>query len=290
MLLVGGNSYAMVQVTKDNLTQSLPNIMSTEVVQEYGISNMTVGENTISVTSSLWQYDIKYDLSNEPTFTTEADVTENMTSSEYTADSQTAGLMAIYGAIASINGVDANTALQYFALSFLSSVTNSDTTSSTIPTDDEEFGKKMLEEIKKAYAEPKIYDDSQSFNTYELTFEAQDITETSCKVVVTLKIKADADFSRINQMGADEEDPSENNQNENLQNQGGLTTNNQTTQTNEQSQQNQQLLTTNNNRNTNSSTQLPKTGLDTKIYVAIILVVILIVFFGIKYENLKDVK
>ena len=47
---------------------------------------------------------------------------------------------------------------------------------------------------------------------------------------------------------------------------------------------------TNNNRNTNSSTQLPKTGLDTKIYVAIILVVILIVFFGIKYENLKDVK
>lgn len=290
MLLVGGNSYAMVQVTKDNLTQSLPNIMSTEVVQQYGISNMTVGENTISVTSSLGQYDIKYDLSNEPTFTTEADVTENMTSSEYTADSQTAGLMAIYGAIASINGVDANTALQYFALSFLSSVTNSDTTSSTIPTDDEEFGKKMLEEIKKTYAEPKIYDDSQSFNTYELTFEAQDITETSCKVVVTLKIKADADFSRINQMGADEEDPSENNQNENLQNQGGLTTNNQTTQTNEQSQQNQQLLTTNNNRNTNSSTQLPKTGLDTKIYVAIILVVILIVFFGIKYENLKDVK
>lgn len=292
ILLIGSNSYAMVQVTKDNLTQSLPNIMSTEFAQQYGISNMTVGENIISVTSSSGQYDIKYDLSNEPTFTTEVEVREDMSSDEYTSDSQTAGLIAIYGAIASINGVDVNNALQYFALSYLSSVSESDTIISNIPTDDEEFGKKMLEEIKKAYTEPEIYDDSKNLNTYELTFEAQDITETSCKVVITLKIKADADFSKINQIGADEEDPSENDQNENLQDQGGLTTNNQTPQTNQQSQQNQQVSTTN-NRNTNDSTkntQLPKAGLDTKIYVAIMLVVILTVVFGIKYQNLKGIK
>ena len=41
--------------------------MSTEFAKQYGIYNMTVGESTISVTSSLGEYDIKYNLLNEPT-------------------------------------------------------------------------------------------------------------------------------------------------------------------------------------------------------------------------------
>ena len=52
------------------------------------------------------------------------------------------------------------------------------------------------------------------------------------------------------------------------------------------------MPTTNDKQSNNNvkTTQLPKTGIDTKICIAIILVVILIVVFGIKYRNLKDVK
>lgn len=286
IFLVTVNSYAIVQTTKDNLAQSLQEVISSEYIKEKGISNMTVGEDIINVEYSSGQYEIKYDLSSEPTFFIEMQLQENMNESEFNVvDQHLESLSVIYGAIANINNVDANLSSQYFDLSYFISIASKGGALNNIQSDDIEYGKKMLEEIKEVYSEPKIYDDSNNLNTYELIFEARDITETSCKFVMTLKIKADADFAKINQTSTNQQDLSGNTQNGNSQNQEGLVANNQSTQANQQSQQ----LPTTNNENI-QTTQIPKTGLDVKIYVAIAILVILLIFFGVKYRKLNDVK
>lgn len=286
IFLVTVNSYAIVQVTKDNLAQSLQEVISSEYIMKKGISNMTVGENTINVEYSSGQYEIKYDLSSEPTFFIEMQLQDNMNESQFSiVDQYLESLSVIYGAIANINNVDENLSSQYFDLSYFVSIASKGGALNNIQSDDIEYGKKVLEEVKKVYSEPKIYDDSNNLNTYELIFEAQDITETSCKFVITLKIKADADFTKIEQTSTNQQDLFGNTQNGNLQNQESLVTNNQSTQANQQSQQSP---TTNNGNIQN--TQIPKTGLDVKIYVAIAILVILVIFFGVKYGKLNDVK
>ena len=88
-----------------------------------------------------------------------------------------------------------------------------------------------------------------------------------CKIVFTLTVNKDADFSVIGKDTEDEE--------------------------NQEEQTNQVQTPTNTSRNnidnTTANTRLPKAGASATICV-ILGVAVLIAIFGLKYRNLKDVK
>lgn len=306
MILISYNSYAMVEITKDNLLQSLQSVIKSELIEEYGINSVEVGEETITMTSTSKQYEMKYNLTGDITFEVEMNIQNGMTYDEYEEENEKfIGPVMGYLAVANLNNVDISKAFTYFGLTYVSSgLANSSSQSSEyVILDDRnsentsvsvegkktikasEFPNYAMEYANSIYSEPITMNDEEA-NTYQLHMEQQDVSDNSCKVVLTLTIKSNADLSIINQIGESEETPSENEQNQEEQKQEE--TNNQQTQANEKNN----LPTTNDKQSNNNvkTTQLPKTGIDTKICIAIILVVILIVVFGIKYRNLKDVK
>ena len=61
-----------------------------------------------------------------------------------------------------------------------------------------EFGNRAMEYLNSVYKEDKYtYNDSEQYNTFECVVEKKEKTDTSCKLVETLTIDTDADFSKI---------------------------------------------------------------------------------------------
>ena len=66
--------------------------------------------------------------------------------------------------------------------------------------DTNEFLGNLMYYIDMMYGEPSAMSDADEGNTFEIYTEKEDIDDTSCKIVTTLKIKADADFARVQEM------------------------------------------------------------------------------------------
>ena len=130
-----------------------------------------------------------------------------------------------------------------------------------------EFEKYAMDYANSLLKETETISDADKGNTYQLYMEKQDVTDTSCKIVFTLTVNKDADFSIIGKDTEDEE--------------------------NQEEQTNQVQTPTNTSRNnidnTTANTRLPKAGASATICV-ILGVAVLIAIFGLKYRNLKDVK
>ena len=131
-----------------------------------------------------------------------------------------------YVAVANIQGVESKDAGAYFLMLILGTVLSSPTsgensytivddintsdgdtinkgessTTKTIYTS--EFGKRVMEYVNDIYKDKKsINDSSDGINSYELTVEKKDVTSTSCKLVSSLSVNLDADFSKLNGYG-----------------------------------------------------------------------------------------
>ena len=292
ILTIYSSCYATtVQITKENLEQSFQNILSSQSVQDNGITGVEVGDDTITVSTTNKENKMKYDLTDNPTFTVEMNIQDGMSYDEYEEEEENlSSIMLSYLAIANLNNVEVDKAFWYFALTYMGDgLSNGGLQSSEyIIYDDRdldsdadveidadgktvikasEFEKYAMDYANSLLKEPETISDADKGNTYQLYMEKQDVTDTSCKIVFTLTVNKDADFSVIGKDTEDEE--------------------------NQEEQTNQVQTPTNTSRNnidnTTANTRLPKAGASATICV-ILGVAVLIAIFGLKYRNLKDVK
>ena len=287
LFILYSNCYAAIaQVTKESLSQEIQNVVSNDEL-DLGVSHVNVGDNTISLTYNNQNLEMQFDLSNEPTFSFSFDVQQGMTSSEYAIQNQNVGIIVVpYIAIASLNNAIPEETLLYYAMTEIESAGGINIDSSI----NSQIDNNIIEYLKSLYSEPEIYDDKQYGNTYELTTELKDVTDTSCKVENTIKINLNGDFTKIHEYT------------EMIKNsfQGGQSNENTTSGEENSSVAEQNTISKNSNNQINSNknlinsetkkTQLPKTGISIASYVILGISIVFILIFGIKYISLRNVK
>ena len=122
------------------------------------------------------------------------------------------GPMIGYIAVTNVQGVEVEDAFTYIGMKLLEmAFSNTDSNDSYIIVSDNvtsvegnkkvikqsEFGDHVMEYINASYKEKSTFNDVNGFNTYEWNIEKKDSTETSCKIVSTMTIKLDSDFSKL---------------------------------------------------------------------------------------------
>lgn len=207
----------VVTVTDENLKDALQKFSSSEANEEN--YNITVSNNSIIMSANNETYTLKYDLSNKPTFTFEIPIEKGMSYDDFKKQTDNLMLpMVGYIAVANIQGVAVEDASAYFLFSYLGSAFNGsfsfDSSNSYMIIDDtiegvtiesdnpnaikvSEFGERVMEYVNAVYPETQSISDTEGINSYTLTVERKDTTETSCKLVSTLSVNLDADFSKI---------------------------------------------------------------------------------------------
>ena len=287
LFILYSNCYAAIaQVTKESLSQEIQNVISNDE-SDLGISQVNVGDNTISVNYNNQELEMQYDLSNEPTFSFSFDVQQGMTSLEYSIQNQNIGIIVVpYIAIASLNNVIPKEALLYYAMTEIESAGGINIDSSI----NSQIDNNIIEYLKSVYGEPQIYNDKQYGNTYELTTELQDVTATSCRVKSTIKINLSGDFTKIHkyvEMIKNSFQGDQNNantisgeENSSIVHQNVISQND-----NNQISGNKNLI-----NNETAKTQLTKTGINIALCVILGIVIVFILIFGIKCINFKNVK
>ena len=207
-----------VTVTDKNLIEAFQKYVSSNANEEnYKIS---VSNNAIDITVDNERYTLNYDLTDEPTFSLEVPIQKGMSYDDFKKKTDNLILSSLgYVAVANIQGVEMEDASTYFLLSYLSNALNGSFSSEnsyvivddlnlsdgvTIEkTDDSktiytsEFGDRVIEYVNAKYPETQTISDSEEINSFVMTIEKKDITETSCKLVSTLSVNLDADFSKI---------------------------------------------------------------------------------------------
>lgn len=295
MFTICSSSYGAIQpVNKESLEQGFQDLMNTkEIDYSIAITSIQVEDDIIIINTEEYgdEMKVKYNLDGEPTFITEMDIEQGMTYDEYSEESDKAGAYTLpYMVIANLNGMSYEYSLMHFALSSLSTIMNEMQDKLQV-VEPEEFEANVMEYVNSWYGEPITVSDAEDGNTFEITMEQQDVTDTSCKIVTTLKIKADADFARVQEMMEEqfsnqEQDPPEEvvEEPQEEHEETPVITNNNSSSNNNNNNNN------NNIQKTTTTNNLPKAGENTKLYFLIGLIVILVIFFGINYIRLKDVK
>lgn len=225
------NCYATaitVTVTKENLNASLQEFVSSGANENN--YKITVSDNIITIVVDGKSYTLNYNLTEKPKFTLEIPIEKGMSYKDFKTQTDNLILPMIgYVAVANIQGVGFEDASAYFLMSYLGNALNGswssensyviidDTNMSegvTIDRDESdtktiyasEFGERVMEYVNATYKDKQTITDATSgINTYEWDIERKDVTETSCKLVSTLSVNVNADFSKIkgyaNQMG-----------------------------------------------------------------------------------------
>lgn len=207
-----------IPVTRENLTKTFEKLVSSE--ENYKKYDISVSDDVINITSDNENSTLNYDLSNKPTFSNEIIIEKGISYDDYKVQEEKLFLpMLGYVAVANIQGVEFEDATSYFLLSYLESVFKGNTESdkSYVIYDDttldgaiidvseekenviykKEFGERVIEYVNAVYPEKQKISDAEGANSYEFTIEKLDVTETSCKLVATLVINTNADFSKI---------------------------------------------------------------------------------------------
>lgn len=216
------NCYATaVAVTKENLNTSLQKLVTSDTNENnYKIA---VSDNIITITADGKNYTLNYDLTEKPTFSLEIPIEQGMSYTDFKEQTDNLILpMVGYIAVANIQGVEFEDVSAYFLMSYLGNALNDswssensyvifdDTNMSdgvTIDRDESdsktiyasEFGERVMEYVNATYKDKQTFNDSsEGINSYELTCERKDVTDTSCKLVSSLSVNLDADFSKLN--------------------------------------------------------------------------------------------
>lgn len=207
-----------IPVTRDNLTKTFEKLVLSE--DNYKKYDISVLEDVINITLDNESSILNYDLSDKPTFSNEIIIEKGINYDDYKVQEEKLILpMLGYVAVANIQGVEFEDATSYFLLSYLESALKNNTESdkSYVIYDDttidgtiidvseekenviykKEFGERVIEYVNAVYPEKQKLSDAEEANSYEFTIEKLDVTETSCKLVSTLVINTNADFSKI---------------------------------------------------------------------------------------------
>ena len=295
-------SYATwVTVTDENLEQALEKFETSD--SDTGNYEITVSNNIINITADNVTYELNYDLTDAPTFWVETSTIEQgMTYEDFQAETEKLVLPMIgYIAVANVQGIEIEDGMLYFMMSYLGNALNNpsggdsyvivndmDSEVDIIPDGANviyasEFGDRVMEYVNSLYENGNSISDSNQFDTYTMTVEKEDSTETSCKLVSTLTVNMDADFSQLEGY-SDQMNGSGGNNNSN--------NNNQAQEEPEERPENNNGQNGNQSKkdNTVSKLNLPSAGLNSIIFIAGTVFVILAIAIGIKLVKYRDVK
>lgn len=210
-----------VVVTRENINASLQEFVSSDANENN--YKITISNNIITITIDGKSYILNYDLTEKPTFSLEIPIEKGMNYANFKEQTDNLILPMIgYIAVANIQGVEYEDASAYFLMSYLGNALNGswssensyiiidDTNMSdgvTIDRDESdtktiyasEFGERVMEYVNATYKDKQtIKDSSDGINSYEWTIERKDITDISCKLISSLSVNLDADFSKLN--------------------------------------------------------------------------------------------
>ena len=209
-----------VEITKEKLNEKLQELkeyMNSDNDDDNSkVESIAVNDNIIEITTDKDKYEINYEIQdNKVVFSSETEIKQGMSYEEYKRNtSNIDSVFYGYFAVSNILGIKYEDSFMYYALVKLSSINGTfDTSNSytivtpapgvTIVPDDKtiistEFGNKAMEYFNSVYKEDKYtYNDSEQYNTFECVTEKKDKVDTSCKLLETLTINTDADFSKI---------------------------------------------------------------------------------------------
>lgn len=209
---------APVKVTKENLSEAFEKFVSSESNEEnYEIS---VSDKVINIKADKEKYTLNYDLKDNPKFSAELLIKEGMSYDEFEKEAAKIILpMLGYISVANVQGVKIEDSSMYFMFSYLEKALNEsdleediyiiiddlDDTQDIVGEENDakiiytsEFGNKVMEYADYLYSEKQTLSDSDEMNSYVWTIEKTDSTKTSCKVLSTLTVNLDADFSKLN--------------------------------------------------------------------------------------------
>ena len=254
-----------VKVTEENLKETMDEL----VEEKGGGARISVENNKITIQKDSWGdiiVIIKYDLQGNPKFFIETeikkdgDIISDLIMQDFVAE--------LYGVVAEIQGVDGSEADTYISQYkdpfnyFMESL--------------EETPEDYFEAVKDIFSTAYTFDDSDKYDTFSWVTKEQDVTDTSFKLVSTLTIKSDADFSKINISSSEEKKVVEP-----ISTKPTNTTNENKT---EVTQQNTQV------KNTVTETILPKTGeikdvLLITLYIIIAVSVVCLVVIVVKSKK-----
>lgn len=209
---------ASVKVTKENLTKAFEELVSSDINEDN--MDILVEDDVIKITVDNESYNIDYDLTDKPTFSLEIPIEKGMSYEDFKKKTENLGAPIIgYAAVANIQGTGIEDAMAYLMFSYMENISGSYSTEDSYvivddlnlqegvtleKTDDpktiytSEFGDKVMEYVNALYPETQTISDSDEINSYVMTIEKKDVTETSCKLVSKLKVNTDADFSKLN--------------------------------------------------------------------------------------------
>lgn len=271
------------EVTEKNLEETFEKFISSNSNKEnYKIS---VTNNTINIIEDDETYILYYDLTNKPSFSLEIPIQKGMSYDEFKEKTDNFMLpMLSYIAVANIQGVDFEDSSAYFLMSYLGNALNGsgssensyvivdDTNMSdgiTIDKDENdtktiyvsEFGERVMEYVNYIYKDKQIIKDSfEGINSYEFIIEKKEETNTSCKLVSTLNVNLDADFSKLNGY-ADLKMIDSNKKNE--------TTEEDKNNTNNEDNKNNEL-----SNNVSNNEKIPYSGIENNLIVNVLYVII----------------
>ena len=302
-----------VEVTKENLEQAFDDLMASNVLES--APDITFSDEYITISSEGESYQLNYDISGSPTFSIELPVQQGMSYEEFNKVSSNI-ILPLFGylAVADIQGVEYVDSSAYFVIAFLDSalsnmssgnskyiiVDDLDPDLDVVPEPSEgqeiiytsEFGDHVMEYVNSMFEGTTTIDDSNLYDTFELSIDQQDFTDTSCTIVSTLTVNLDADFSKL--VGfADQNNPSDGEDPSDDENQSD-----DNTTSNSVDDENSTVTNGGNNTsgnsiikdNTVSNSKLPKAGTDIIFYSIFTLIVVLAILFGVKFRFFKDIK
>lgn len=208
-----------VPITDENLAEAFQNYTASEDNEEN--YEILLSEGIITIVNNDISHNMNYNLDDKPTFFLECLIQEGMSYKDFKTKTDAFILpMLGYFAVSNIQGVDFEDARAYFLSSYLDGVLSGGSFSTensyliiddlnlsdgvTIKKNDNpktiytsEFGNRVMEYTNNMYAQPLIISDSEGINSYTMTTEKIDISETSCKLISKLEINPDADFATL---------------------------------------------------------------------------------------------
>lgn len=205
---------ASVKVTEENFKEAFQKCVK-ELLETENCEIKT-DNNVMTIVIDGETYKFNYNLAENPTFTCTSNITKGMSYNEYKKETEQLSSipMMAYIAVANIQGVAIKDSAVYFSMMMLSSElsgTSSDTDNYIIVEDvsegttitnekskiiyESEFGEHVMEYVDSQYGTKKIYEDENK--TLKWTIE-EDKTDTSCKLVSTIIINIEKDFSILN--------------------------------------------------------------------------------------------
>lgn len=206
-------------VTDENLDSALQAYASSEANSEK--YNISVENNNINLVKGNEKDIVKYDLTDKPTFIYEFEIKKGMSYADFEKQKDNLILPSVgYVAVAKIQDKDIKPedANAYLMFSYMNEVLKNPTNADgymivddlnlsdgiTIEKNDDpktiytsEFGERVMEFVTNVYKEKQTFSDVEDMNSYVLTVERLDTTDTSCRLVSTLVINKEADFSKL---------------------------------------------------------------------------------------------